>query len=179
VVRKTCDISSCRRYRWSLYLEIYDCSREIIFVGLNPSLSDDQYTDNTTKKIINIAKNNNYGKIKIINLFGLISSSPKNLISHFDPIGNKNNHVINKSLKYWSKNIDCNLWIAWGNNGKYLNRNQYFLKTLKPYIRSKKILFDKIRGPLHIKKTKTLNPIHPLYCSNNSKLTEYFLDHRF
>jgi len=34
--------------------------------------------------------------------------------------------------------------------------------------------FDKSLGPLFIKKTIQDNPIHPLYCTDNSILQSYF-----
>ena len=81
MIKKSCNISTCGRYRWTLDLEISEESKQIIFIGLNPSLSSETFTDNTTKKIINISKKYSYGKVKIINLFGLISTSPKSLFS--------------------------------------------------------------------------------------------------
>ena len=175
MIKKSCNISKCGRYRWTLDLEISEESKQIIFIGLNPSLSSEEFTDNTTKKIINISKKYSYGKVKIINLFGLISTSPKSLFSDNNPIGDFNNHVIIENLKYWSNEKNCNLWIGWGNYGSYLGRNKFFFNKLKPYLQNKINIFKKTLGPLCIKKTKKLNPIHPLYCPNNSILSEYDL----
>jgi len=45
-------ISANKIYRWSLSYKISKSKREVIFIGLNPSLSDAVFLDNSTKKII-------------------------------------------------------------------------------------------------------------------------------
>ena len=172
-IKRNCYFSKCKSYRWALDLGISIKKKEIIFIGLNPSLSDQNLLDNTTKKIIKICNNYNYGNIKLINLFGLISKSPKLLESHNDPIGFLNNNVINFYLDYWSSTIYCDLWIGWGNKGKLFNRDLHVYKVLRKYISIKKHNFQRFSQPFVIKKTKSNNPIHPLYCSDNSNF-QYF-----
>ncbi|MDC3232511.1 DUF1643 domain-containing protein [Prochlorococcus sp. AH-716-A09] len=169
-MERSCLISTNKEYRWSLSFKINKAKKEIIFIGLNPSLSDLNYIDNTTRKIIKICKNHNYGNIKIINLFALISKTPDKLFAHKKPVGYLNNKFINKSLKYWSENKDCHLWLGWGNKGIFLNRNYKISKKIMNFYSIKKDNYVNPLGPLFIKKTKKQNPIHPLYCSNNSVL---------
>ena len=169
-MERSCLISTNKEYRWSLSFKINKSKKEIIFIGLNPSLSDLNYIDNTTRKIIKICENSNYGKLKIINLFALISKTPDILLIHKKPVGYLNNNFINKSLKYWSENKNCHLWLGWGNNGIFLNRNYKVSKKIMHYYSKKKDNFVNPLGPLFIKKTKKQNPMHPLYCSNNSEL---------
>ena len=169
-MERSCLISTNKEYRWSLSFKINKSQKEIIFIGLNPSLSDLNYIDNTTRKIIKICKNYNYGNIKIINLFALISKTPDKLFTHKKPVGYLNNKFINKSLKYWSENKNCHLWLGWGNKGIFLNRNYKISKKIMNFYSIKKDKFVNPLGPLFIKKTKKQNPIHPLYCSNNSVL---------
>ena len=167
-LERNCLISANKIYRWSLSYKISKSKKEIIFIGLNPSLSDTVFLDNTTKKIIKISKNNNYGKVKLINLFALISSNPARLFNHKNPVGYLNNNHIFKNLKHWSENKNCDLWLGWGNKGKFLNRNKRILKKIMQYNSIRKNNFDNPLGPLLIKKTIKDNPIHPLYCSDNS-----------
>ncbi len=169
-IERNCLISKNKEYRWSLSFKINNSKKEIIFIGLNPSLSDSNYIDNTTRKIIKICKNYNYGNLEIINLFALISKTPYKLLTHKKPVGYLNNNFINKSLKYWSENINCHLWLGWGNNGIFFNRNYKISKKIMNSYSIKKDNFVNPLGPLFIKKTKKQNPIHPLYCSNNSLL---------
>jgi len=170
---RQCFISQCGLYRWLLEIQISNNQKELIFIGLNPSLSDDKYTDNTTKKIIKISSFHKYGKLKIINLFALISKNPENLKTHKDPVGFYNNQFINSSLRYWSENIDCDLWLGWGNRGKLFSRSEEVMKTLAKYKKSKQKRFLDSYEPLIISKTKFDNPIHPLYCSDQSKFIKY------
>ncbi len=169
-IERSCLISANNEYRWSLSFKITKSKKEIIFIGLNPSLSDSNFIDNTTRKIIKICKNYNYGNLKIINLFALISKNPDELLIHQKPVGYLNNKFINKSLKYWSENKNCHLWLGWGNNGIFFNRNKKIYKKIVNSYSIKKDNFENPLGPLFIKKTKKQNPIHPLYCSDNSLL---------
>ena len=173
-LERNCLISANKLYRWSLSYKISKSAKEIIFIGLNPSLSDEVFLDNTTKKIIKISKNNNYGKLKLINLFALISSKPEKLFKHKNPVGYRNNNHIYKNLKHWSESKNCDLWLGWGNKGKFLNRNKRISKKIMQYNSIRKNNFDNPLGPLLIKKTIKDNPIHPLYCSDYSVLQSYF-----
>ncbi len=176
MIEINCFISKCQKYRWSLDLKFSNKTKEMIFIGVNPSLSSNVYLDNTTKKILRICDKNNYGKIKLINLFGLISKNPKLLSTHNDPVGSLNNNIIRASLRYWSKNLNCNLWLGWGNNGVIFNRNKVVYRNIVTYFRLKRNYFNKPTAPLFIKITKSNNPIHPLYCSDSSKFKEFCIN---
>ena len=170
IIDWSCFFSDCMTYRWSLDLKISLRRKEIIFIGLNPSKTNQTFLDNTTKKIIKICNKYNYGKIRLINLFGLVSTSPNLLKMHNDPIGYLNNEVIENNINYWSKSINCDLWIGWGNKGTLFDRDVRVYKIIKKYIFFKKKKFSRNIEPLLIKKTKHNNPMHPLYCPDNSKL---------
>ena len=175
IIKRNCLISKCKNYRWKLNIKLSYSFREIIFIGLNPSLSDNKYTDNTTRKIIKISENYKYGNIKIINLFAFISKSPRVLKKQHNPIGFLNDEIINKTLIYWSMNKNCDLWLGWGNNGNFLDRNLEVEKMVKKYLFIKRKEFSNTKAPLLIKETKLKNPIHPLYTSNQSSLKEYLI----
>ena len=164
--------SKCENYRWTLDLNLSDKEYKLIFIGLNPSLSNSYFLDNTTKKIIHITEKNNYGKLTIINLFAIISKDPKILFLHEDPVGINNDMVIKQSMKFWSENFKCNLWLGWGNKGTFLERNKYVYKLTKKYFYTKNNIFKNSLAPLLIRKTKLNHPIHPLYCRNNSTLIQ-------
>ena len=173
ITSRKCLLIECRLYRWILEFQISNYQKELVFIGLNPSLSDNKFTDNTTKKIIKISTFNKYGKIKIINLFALISKNPENLKTHNNPICFLNNQFINSSFKYWSENINCDLWLGWGNKGKLFSRNEQVLKILEKYKKLKQKRFLDSCEPLTIRRTKYNNPIHPLYCCDYSKFIKY------
>ena len=170
IIDLNCFFSDCNSYRWSLDLKISLNKKEIIFIGLNPSKSNQTFLDNTTKKIIKICNKYNYGNIKMINLFGLVSTSPKLLQIHKDPIGFLNNKIIENNINYWSKSMNCDLWIGWGNKGTLFDRDIQVYKIIKKHISCKNNKFLRNKKPLLINKTKYNNPMHPLYCSDDSKL---------
>ena len=174
IIESKCFISQCKEYRWNLNLRISTEGKKIVFIGLNPSHSDGDFVDNTTKKILNICSNNYYGEISIINIFSLISRSPKNLLFHKDPIGYLNNNIMQRSLKDWSEDNKCDIWLGWGNNGNFYRRSIEVYELIMIYFNIKKGNFKNPVAPLIIKRTKALNPIHPLYCKNNSTLVKIF-----
>jgi len=47
-IERNCLRSTNKLYRWSLSYKISKSTKEIIFIGLNPSLSDEVFLDNTT-----------------------------------------------------------------------------------------------------------------------------------
>ena len=151
-LERNCLISANKLYRWSLSYKISKSTKEIIFIGLNPSFSDEVFLDNTTKKIIKISKNNNYGKVKLINLFALISSKPEKLFNHKNPVGYLNNNHIYKNLKHWSEDKNCDLWLGWGNKGKFLNRNKKIAKKIMQYNLIRKIILITLLDRFLLKK---------------------------
>ena len=69
----------------------------------------------TLERIINFSSRWNYKNIYVINLFGLIAKSSSLLVKNKDPV-EKNDLIILKVLEFWRKNINCDLWLGWGDN---------------------------------------------------------------
>ncbi len=157
--------SDCGGYRWRLKRVFNDSPKELIFVGLNPSLANVSYNDQTLKRLIGFCEIWGYGTLTVINLFAKISTSPRSLNFCKDPIGKKNNAELKRNILYW-ENIDlCDLWIGWGVKGQLLNRDQYVLDLIK------KQCFKK---PYVIGITKNGNPQHPLYISKRKVLFRFY-----
>ncbi len=113
---------------------------------LNPSYADSTIYDLTLNRCINFSKLWGYGKMNIVNLFGLRSSNPKVLYHHDSPIGTENDKYILKAAE------ESNLVIfAWGEKHcKIKNRNKEVFLLLSNY------------NPHYIKKTIKGNyPRHP------------------
>ena len=106
----------------------------------------------------------------MINLFALISSSPKLLKTHHEPVGPLNNFMIKRHLNYWSNSLKCDLWLGWGNNGSIFNRDLYIKNIINNHILIKNRNFYNLSKPLIIGMTNLKNPIHPLYCKDKSLL---------
>ena len=126
-----CLFSKCGSYRWILKRELLVGEKTVVFIGLNPSNANSFRNDRTLIRIVNFCSRWNYKNIYIINLFGLISKSPSQLSKSLNPVGEKNDLIISKVLGFWRKNINCDLWLGWGDKGKLYKRDRIVLKMIK------------------------------------------------
>src|SRR4051812_38069896 len=100
--------SSCRKYRYALY-RIWDESKPLVmFIGLNPSTANESKNDPTIRRVITFAKQWGYGGVYMMNLFGLVSPYPKDLLNSVDPIGE--NDIYLKQMKEKCSDVI----FAWG-----------------------------------------------------------------
>ena len=155
--------STCREYRWRLNRYISDSKKELIFIGLNPSLANSFHDDPTLRRLVAFAGNWGYGSLIVVNLFARISKSPKSLKTCNDPIGWNNDLELDKIINYWSKQELCDLWIGWGVNGKFMNRDVRLLRKIR----------NSSKKPLVIGLTKDGHPKHPLYISKLKTLCNF------
>ena len=103
----------------------------------------------------------------------MISKSPLKLSKSNDPIGKKNDLITLKSLEFWWKDSNCDLWLGWGDKGQLKGRDRRVLKLIKKFsnIKSKENKFSK--SALCIGLSKKGNPRHPLYMPNGSILRNF------
>jgi len=168
-----CLFSKCGSYRWILKRELFSGKKTIVFIGLNPSKANSFKNDMTLVRIINFCSKWHYKNIYVINLFGLISKSPLQLAKSKDPIGSNNDLIIFKTLKFWQKNINCDLWLGWGDKGQLNGRNREVIKIIKNLSNlnsNKNKYFERI---LSLGTSKKGNPLHPLYIPNESILRPF------
>ena len=144
-----------------------------MFIGLNPSKANSVNNDRTLTRIINFSSRWNYKNIYVINLFGLISTSPSQLLKNKDPVGLNNDLIILKALGFWSENINCDLWLGWGNKGQLYKRDKIVLKIIKDLSKldSKENIYT--RRVFCLGYTKKGSPRHPLYMPNESFLKPF------
>ena len=168
-----CLFSECRSYRGILKRELLFGKKTVVFIGLNPSKANSAYDDMTLTRIINFCLKWDYSNVYVINLFGLISKSPFQLSKSKDPIGFNNDLITLITLKFWQKNINCDLWLGWGDKGQLNGRNHEVIKTIKNLsdLKSKGNNFSERILSLGI--TKKGNPLHPLYIPNESFLRPF------
>tara|TARA_Y100001968_G_scaffold153660_1_gene140391 strand:- start:179 stop:643 length:465 start_codon:yes stop_codon:yes gene_type:complete len=147
--------------------------KTVVFIGLNPSKANSVNNDRTLLRIINFCSRWNYKNIYIINLFGLVSKSPFQLSKSKDPIGENNDLITLKVLEFWRANIDCDLWLGWGDKGELNRRNREVLKLIKnhSYLNSNEKNHSK--RILSFGLSKKGNPKHPLYMPNESFLKPF------
>ena len=148
------EFSECGKYRYALW-RIWDNALPLVmFIGFNPSTADSLENDNTMKSVIRISKQNGYGGVYMMNLFGIISKDP-DIVERdgIDPMGgNLNCHIKVSPL--------CkDVVFAWGGFKQALLVSGDFEKTYP--------------NALCIGKNKNGSPKHPLYKSGKSVLIRY------
>ena len=159
--------SQCGSYRWILKRELLSGKKTVVFVGLNPSKANASNNDRTLIRIINFCSRWNYKNIYIINLFSLISKSPIHLSKSNDPIGGNNDLITLKALEFWWKNINCDLWLGWGDKGKLYRRDSFVLGLIKNLSNLELNENNYSRRILTLGISKKGNPRHPLYMLMN------------
>ena len=167
--------SSCGFYRWSLKRKLSNKENTIIFIGLNPSKASEKRNDPTLRRLINFAFSWGYGSLTVINLFAKVSSSSLFLRRCSDPVGSKNDQVILSYAFVWSQNPSCDLWLGWGNQGAWRNRNLEVMAFLKASAINRAGLFPTALGPLALGLTRKSHPLHPLYISRRESLRTFDL----
>ena len=153
--------------------ELFSGNKTIVFIGLNPSKANSVNNDRTMIRIINFCSRWNYKNIYVINLFGLISKSSSQLLKSKDPLGKNNDLITLKVLEFWRENINCDLWLGWGDKGQLNRRDDEVLKLIKnfSYLNSKENNHSK--RVLSLGLSKKGNPLHPLYMPNESFLKPF------
>lgn len=163
MIRVTADITDSRciwdgsqnEYRYTL-LRIWDSSKpRIVFIGLNPSVADEQQDDNTVRKCINIARRDGYGSMIMLNAYAYRSTDPKALETQQNVVGTHNDHHIAQACKGVDKIV-----VAWGNHATD-DRHLTLLKVLDGH-------------QLYcFAKNNNGKPKHPLYVSLKAPLIQY------
>jgi hypothetical protein len=147
-----------REYRYMLERQWGDHNDNFVnFVLLNPSTANETKDDPTIKACIKFAQNLKFDGFYVTNLFAFRTKSPEILKQSESPVGSKNNEFI-KKYACKSKLVV----VAWGNHGKFLNRDKEVLEIL-----------SKIKTPHCLAITKSGSPKHPLYIKRNTKPFEF------
>ena len=157
-MKKGAVIDKTGLYRYSLWREWDIDKSKIVFIMLNPSKADASIDDPTLRRCISFAKSWDYGSLIVVNLFAFRSASPLELRQVEDPIGNQNDRYLKKVIKSADRVV-----VAWGNNGKLMQRDRHVLELL-----SKHNIQPHCLGI-----TKAGYPRHPLYVLWNKQLSVY------
>ena len=142
-MEKKANISKDKIYRYTLSRTWDSTKPTVLFIGLNPSIADENIDDPTITRCINFAKDWGYGTLLMANLFAFRSTYPKEIYLIDDPIGKDNDHYILECVKQSDLIIAC-----WGNNGTYMDREK-IIKELVPNLYC-------------LQKNKNGTPHHPL-----------------
>ena len=150
-------ISEDKLYRYLLYRR-WSRGRALLWVMLNPSRADAEADDATTRRCTDLSSGWGFGAAVIVNLFGYISTDPKELNSISDPVGPENNSVIFDQFK---KNNDC--MVAWGSRPE-IHLFQSRVKEISKHLPTTAMCLGL---------TKQNYPRHPLRVSSSTKPVRY------
>jgi hypothetical protein len=114
-----------RRYRYLLWRTWKKTQGYVLWAMLNPSTADETILDPTVRRCIGYTKCWGFGGIKVVNIFSLKSTDPKELYRDPDPVGPENNRYIIEAARGANRVI-----AAWGAHGEYKQRGQEVLKLL-------------------------------------------------
>ena len=160
-MKKSAVISDCEKYRYQLIRQWDDNKNLALFIGLNPSIADDEIDDPTIRRCIGFAKRERFGGFIMANLFAYRATSPCDMKSAEQPVGELNEYWLEQSISSCKVVIVC-----WGGNDSHLNRHIEVNELLKKHANNTPILC--------FGKTKAGQPKHPLYLASNTELINYF-----
>jgi hypothetical protein len=104
--------SACGEYRYLLTRE-FGGEATCVFVMLNPSTADAERDDPTIRRCIGFARREGFGRLEIVNLYGLRATKPAVLFASEDPVGPGNDRWLEESLSRANTVV-----VAWGNHVK-------------------------------------------------------------
>ena len=148
----TADISECGLYRYLLTRTWDETLPVCLFIMLNPSTADADVDDPTIRRCMGFARSWRYGGVRVVNLYALRTTDPKGLWEVDDPVGWRNETMIEKEAAHAGL-VVC----AWGTKG--LARAQVVVNLL-----------HRIGvAPTVLRLTKGGHPAHPLYLPKSLK----------
>ncbi len=135
--------SECKKYRYALW-RIWDESKpKIMFIGLNPSTANESDNDPSIRRVIRFANDWGYGGIYMLNLFAIISSDPKVILSCSDPIGENDDYLVGYAA------LSKDVLFAWGSFPEAQERAKQIISWFP--------------GSVCLGLNKNGSPKHPLY----------------
>ena len=140
--------SECGQYRY-LLRRSWDRSRmRALFVMLNPSTADAEVDDATIRSCARLCRSWGYGSFEVVNLFGWRATDPKELAKVDDPVGPRNDGIVDAAISR------CDVTIcAWGAHAMAEERVGTIISLIGG---SRPAAFC-------LGKTKSGAPKHPLY----------------
>lgn len=152
--------SECRRYRYELWRG-EEFGPYCMFLCLNPSTADQDANDPTVARCWKWAREWGFNRFLMTNLFAYRATDPKNMKAQAAPIGFENDEIIRERAKAAGRLI-C----GWGNHGEHMNRARSVAGILRgmPMVK-----------PLCFGKTKSGQPLHPLYLKQSTRVRSLWL----
>lgn len=146
------------RYRYLLTRRWTTTTPAATVVGANPSKAGAALNDATVTRLCGFARRMGYGGLDLLNLCALISTDPKGLTTHPDPVGPRCDEVIDAFARHPGPVI-----AMWGAIGQVADRaREVTARLLAAGV-----------PLLCFGTTKTGQPRHPLYLPSDTPLVPY------
>jgi len=163
VARRTADVSPDGVYRYSLGRRWCEPMPERLpvidlWVMLNPSTADADVDDRTIGRCMDFSRRWGADGLRVVNLFALRSTDPAALTRHPDPIGPKNDAVL-ELLARATRELGGRVICAWGAHPMAAERARIVRRVLGPTV--------------CLGTTKAGAPRHPLYVRADTPLVPW------
>ncbi len=86
--------SPCKRYRYLLTRAWDHVPQAMTWIMLNPSAADAFMDDPTIRRCVSFARREHFGSIRVVNLFALRATDPRELLACDDPVGPDNDRFL-------------------------------------------------------------------------------------
>ncbi len=106
------------KYRYHLWRRWTHGLGQVCWIMLNPSTANHERDDATIRRCVSFSRQWGYGGIEVVNLFGLRSTDPSQLLKASDPIGPKNDYWLRDTVE--KATMTC---AAWGAHGALFGRS--------------------------------------------------------
>lgn len=149
-------LSGDGRYRYRLW-RIWEPNKPLLnIIGLNPSTADATEDDATMRRCIGFAEREGFGGLVMTNLFAYRATDPSAMRRADDPIGQENDQHVREAAQQCSQ-----VWFAWGNGGRFLDRNTHVLSLIERECHCLGTTgLGEPRHPLYLRKDEQIAPYH-------------------
>lgn len=154
-----------RSHRYVLGRQWNTTRSVVAFIGLNPSTADEHQDDPTIRRVTAFARSWGFGGVLMLNLFSIVSSDPKILLTSADPIG-ENDRYLTDFLPIAQQVI-----FSWGNFDVGTRANDFIKLFSKIYPWKGHPVVQKLWYCLG--QNKNGSPKHPLYLKADTEPTLY------
>ncbi|WP_316015943.1 DUF1643 domain-containing protein [Roseobacter sp. HKCCA0434] len=141
------EFSPCGTYRYALTRRWSDGPR-LAWIMLNPSKADERRNDPTVVRCERRARAGGFGGFRVVNLFALMATDPRELKAHAEPEGPGNAAALRAACD-WADIVVC----GWGVHGAHRGQGK----------RVRTLLSKWGARPRVLGLTRDGHPRHPLY----------------
>jgi hypothetical protein len=146
--------SEDRKYRYALW-RVWNPNGGILMItGLNPSTASEVEGDPTVTRCVTRAERAGYGGFFMANLFGLVSTDPKELLRNQNAVGELTDYYLKEMIKLSQRHV-----VAWG--------------SFKPVVKRCDAVLAMIREPYCLGVNQDGQPKHPLYIGYDKPMVRY------